>query len=121
MAARQATYQRLNSIAGAILLALGLVILFANLDGVADSLSRFAGSPAHEPLDVLPALGLAALHAAQAFAFDQNGFTSGFLKILVSFWPVVLIFAGAIGLRRAHSRRSAAFGDPVVSPTDGDQ
>ncbi len=101
MAARQSTYKSLNSIAGAILLALGLVILFANLDGVADSVSNFAGSSAHEALGVLPALGIAALHAAQSYAFDHAGFSSSLLQILVSFWPLVLIFASAIVLRRA--------------------
>ncbi len=121
MAARQSTYKSLNSIAGAILLALGLVILFANLDGVADSVSNFAGSSAHEALGVLPALGIAALHAAQSYAFDHAGFSSSLLQILVSFWPLVLIFASAIVLRRALGRRSTAFGDREGPSTAGDQ
>src|SRR5260370_20671803 len=59
MAARQASLQSLKSIAGARLLALGLVLLFDNLDGDAPSLSNFAGVSVHEVLRVLPALDLA--------------------------------------------------------------
>ena len=101
MAERQATSQSLKSIAGAGLLALGLVLLFANLDGVAASLDRFAGISSPEAVGILPALSLAALHAAQAYAFDQSGFFSGFLPILVSFWPSILVVIGAALLRNA--------------------
>jgi hypothetical protein len=121
MATRQASSQSLKSIAGASLFALGLVLLFANLDGVAASLSSFAGISEREGVALLPALGLAGLHALQAYAFDQAGFISGFLQILVSFWPLVLIFVGAVVLRRALARRLAALGIPAGSSTAGDQ
>jgi hypothetical protein len=119
MAARKAASQSLKSIAGATLLALGLVLLFANLDGVAASLTSFSGISAHEALGVLPTLGLAALHAAQAYAFDQDGLISGFMKNLVSFWPMILILAGAALLQRAWGP-SAAFGVPAGSQAAGD-
>jgi hypothetical protein len=108
MAARQTSSQSLRSIAGAILLSLGFAILFVNLDAVASTVSDFADISGHEGLGVLPAVGLAGLHAAQAYTFDQRGFISALLQILVSFWPLVLIFAGAIVLHRALGRRSAA-------------
>jgi len=57
MAARQASSQSLKSIAGATFLALGLVILLANLDSLTAPMSNFAGSSAHEALGILPALG----------------------------------------------------------------
>ena len=101
MAARQASLQSLKSIAGASLLALGLVLLFGNLDGVAASLSNFAGISAHEGLGVLPALGLAGLHALQAYTFDPNGFISALLQILVSFWPLIVVAIGAALFRSA--------------------
>src|SRR6266571_3052119 len=99
MADRRANSRSIKSIAGASFIALGLVILFANLDGAAASLSNCAGIYAHEAMGVLPALGLAALHAAQTYAFDHAGFLSSLLHILVSFWPVILIFVGAVLLR----------------------
>ncbi len=99
MTDRRATSQNLKSIAGASFLALGFVMLFANLDGVAASLCKVAGIPVHEAPGILPALGLAALHAAQSYAFDHQGFFSSVLQILVSFWPVILILSGALLLR----------------------
>jgi hypothetical protein len=114
MAARRTSSQSLKSIAGASVLALGLLVLFANLDGVAASVSHFAGMSAREGLGILPALGLAGLHAVQAYAFDPDGFISGLLQILVSFWPVVLIFVGAALLRRA-------FVAPAAPLAGGDQ
>jgi len=74
---------------GAFLLALGLVILSANLDAIAACISSFAGISAPEGPEIFPALGLAALHAAQTYTFDHARFLSSLLRILVSFWPVI--------------------------------
>jgi hypothetical protein len=109
MATRQAVLQSLKSIAGASLFAVGLVLLFANLDGVVASLNNVAGVSAHEGLGVLPALGLAGLHALQAYTFDQTGFGSAFLQILVSFWPLILITIGGVMLLGAFNRRIATY------------
>jgi hypothetical protein len=98
MAARQTVLQSLKSIAGASLFAVGLVILFTNFEGVVASLSNAAGISAHEGLGVLPAVGLAGLHALQAYTFDQAGIGSALAQILVSFWPLLLIIAGAMML-----------------------
>jgi ascorbate-specific PTS system EIIC-type component UlaA len=120
MATRQTSSQSLRSIAGAILLSLGFAILFVNLDAVESTVSDFAGISGHEGLGVLPALGLAGLHALQAYTFDQAGFGSTLLQILVSFWPLVLIFAGAMVLCRALRRRSAASGQVCQQPKTND-
>jgi hypothetical protein len=109
MAAQQAALQSLKSIAGASFFAVGLVILFANFDGVGASLSNVAGISIHEGLGVLPALGLAGLHALQAYTFDQAGIGSALLQILVSFWPLLLIIIGAMMLVSAYKRRFAIY------------
>jgi hypothetical protein len=98
MAARRTSSRSLKSISGASIFALGLFLLFVNLDGSAAQISYAVGAPA-EALGILPALGLAALHALQAYTFDHAGFLSSLLQILVSFWPLLLIVAGAILLR----------------------
>jgi hypothetical protein len=100
MAVPQTTSRTMKSVSGAGVLALGFFLLFANLDGVSSQVSHAAGAPA-ETLGIFLALSLAALHAAQAYAFDQSGFISGFLQILVSFWPSILIAIGAALLRNA--------------------
>jgi hypothetical protein len=109
MAAQQTVLQSLKSIAGASFFAVGLVILFANLDGVVASFSNVAGISAHEGLGVLPALGLAGLHALQAYTFDQAGIGSALAQILVSFWPLLLIIIGAMMLLGAFKRRFAMY------------
>jgi hypothetical protein len=96
MTARQATSQSLKSIAGASLFVLGLVLLFSNLDGVSSFLTNFDGVSRYEAIGTLPALGLAVLHAVEAYTFDHEAFVSGFQQILVSFWPVILILTGAL-------------------------
>jgi hypothetical protein len=120
MVARQTTSRSMKSLSGAGVLTLGLLLLFVNLDGVAAQISDAVGA-APETVGILPALGLAGLHALQAFTFDHAGFSSSVLHLLVSFWPLVLIFVGAVVLRRAQGRRSAAFGVPAGSSTAGDQ
>jgi hypothetical protein len=104
MESRQPSTKSLKSITGAVLIALGLLILFANVDGVVSSMDGFA-STANETVGALPALGLAALHTAQAYTFDRAGFFSTLQQILVSFWPLLLVIIGAILLRYAFGGR----------------
>ena len=121
MADRRATSQSIKSIAGASFIALGLVILFTNLDGVAASLSNCAGILIHETFGILPALGLAALHAAQTYVFDHAAFLSNLLQILVSFWPVILILAGALLLRDVFRRSFSGRGAHAGSAASGER
>jgi len=89
MTARRTSSQSLKSISGAGIFALGLLLLFVNLDGVAAYMTNFAGVSAHEAQGILPALGLAGFHAFEAYAFDHDAFLSGLRQILVSFWPLI--------------------------------
>lgn len=108
MATLNTASRSLKSIGGAVLLALGLVILSANLDGIAACASNFAGISNPQEPEIFPALGLAALHAAQTYAFDHTRFLSSLLQILVSFWPVILILIGAVLLRDVFRGPSAS-------------
>jgi len=121
MATRNTASRSLKSIAGAVLLALGLVILSAKLDGIADCMSSFAGISAHQAPGIFPVLGLAALHAAQTYAFDHARFLSSLLQILVSFWPLILIIIGAVLLRDAFWRRFPAHKAGAGSSAMGDR
>jgi len=118
---RQTAANSVKAIAGAFLLVLGMVILFVNLDGVTATLSNSAGLSSHEGLSVLPAIGLAGLHALQAYTFDPSGFIAGFLKSLVSFWPLVLVYAGAAVLGRVLARRNVAYNTGTASSIAGGQ
>jgi hypothetical protein len=98
MAARRTSSRTLKSIVGAGIFALGLLLLFVNLDGVASQISYAVGAPTEAP-EILPVLGLVGLHALQAYTFDHAGFFPTLLRILVSFWPLLPIFIGALLLR----------------------
>jgi ascorbate-specific PTS system EIIC-type component UlaA len=99
MATRNTAPRSLKSIAGAFLLALGLLILSANLDEIGACMSAYAGISAPQEPVAFPALSLAALHAAQTYAFDHARFLPSLLRILVSFWPMILILVGVLLLR----------------------
>ena len=99
MAAQQTSPRSLKSIAGAILLALGFLILFANLDGVTGQITSAVGTSQGPAQGILPALVLATWHVLQEYAFDHAGFLSVLLQFLVPCWPLILIVIGAVLLR----------------------
>jgi hypothetical protein len=98
MTARRTSSQSRKSILGAGVLTLGLFLLFVNLDGLTAQVSSMVCIGAEAP-GMLPALGLAGWHALQAYTFDHAQFLSSLTQILVSFWPLLLIAAGAVLLR----------------------
>src|SRR6266478_892430 len=121
MAAQQTSPQSLKSITGAILLALGFLILFANLDGATGQITSAVGTSPEPAQGMLPALALATLHVLQDYAFDHAGFLSGLLQILVSFWPLILIVIGAVLLRDVFWGRFAAYKAGACSSAMGER
>jgi hypothetical protein len=104
MTARTTASRSLKSIAGATACALGFLLLLANLDGLAAQIGQTVAAPSETP-GILPALGLAGLHALQSYAFDHARFSSSLLQILVSFWPLLLVIAGTMLLRNSFEVR----------------
>jgi hypothetical protein len=45
---------------------------------------------------VLPCVVLASSQAAQAYALDHHGFLQCFLRMLLSFWPLLLVVVGTV-------------------------
>ncbi|HET9994837.1 MAG TPA: hypothetical protein VFQ18_05480 [Candidatus Acidoferrum sp.] len=118
MAARQTSSRKWNTIAGAALIAIGLFLLFANLDAAAAPVARELGISSEGP-GALLAFALAALHAVQAYAFNHAGFLSSLRQILISFWPVSLVLIGLVLLRNAMANRFFQYGANVESPSAG--
>jgi len=115
MANQQRTSKGLKSVFGAALLALGFLLLFVNLDAVEASASKILGSQASSGLECIPAIILATSHALQTYAFDHEGFLFVVQQILISFWPLILVIAGAALLRSSfgNRRRQYAAGTAV--------
>jgi hypothetical protein len=104
MAKRQTPSSSFLAVGGALLLSLGLLLLFANLDEIA---ARIGNSSTGTSLTTVMELGLAGMRAVQAYVFDQPTFQAGLHTILVSFWPLILVIIGATLLRNAISKRFA--------------
>ncbi len=117
MAAQQTTPRSLTPIAGAVLLALGFLMLFTNLDTAATRIAEAADTSGGNLLETLPALILAVLHGLRAYVFNHAGFLSGVLQFLVSFWPLILILAGALLLRDVFRGRFPAYKPGTGSST----
>lgn len=117
---RQTVTQSMKSIAGALLLAVGLLLLSVNLDAVGTSLTEGIGPRAPEGMDTLLAVGLATIHAAQSYTFERTQFVSGVRQILVSFWPLTLVVFGTLLLRAALSRFVFSCSTNLGSFSDGE-
>ncbi len=95
-----------KSIAGAALVGLGLFILCANLPDAAARFGHLAGirTDASQTFGEMIAVVLAASHVVQSYLFDRGEFLRGLCRILISFWPLLLV-----------SRRNALDGDGFAS------
>jgi len=102
----QITSKNLRIVAGAVLFSFGLTLLAANLDAVVVQISSWFGSTPGS-LGTAIEVGLAGLRAVQAYFFDPSAFQAGFLSILVSLWPLILVIIGAILLHDAMGKRLA--------------
>lgn len=92
MSRKHTTPQSLISIAEAALLALGLVVLFGKLDGpAAQWTTNLLGAAAKTALELLLSLVPVAWQALLAYAVDHQCP----LQLLVSFWPLLHVIAGA--------------------------
>ena len=88
--------KNLKSIAGGILVGLGLHILSGNLAGDAIQLQHLLGLPTADALGLLPSVALAASQAAQAYDLDQHRFVDSLAS------AVAIILAAASRHCRNH-------------------
>jgi hypothetical protein len=95
---RQTFFGRFRSIAGMGLIGLGLFVLAGNLADAVAQLSRFVGLSADtaQTFGGLIAVGLAASQVWRSYLFDRRELVLGIGRILISFWPLVLVMAGAV-------------------------
>jgi hypothetical protein len=103
MAGQHRPSESLESIAGGALVGLGLHILSGSLDRAAAQWRHLLGTTTGEVIGVLPSVLLAASHAVQAYASDHHTFLQGILRILFSFWPLLLVIAGTLLLRNSFA------------------
>jgi hypothetical protein len=104
MAKRQTSSKSVHAVAGALLLSNGLLMLFANLDELAERVSNsYSSTPG--TLGAVVEIGLAGMRAVEAYFFDQAAFQAGLHWILVSLSPLILVIIGATLLGNAIGKR----------------
>ena len=99
MARQHRTSGSLQSIAGGALVGLGLHIWFGNLQGLTGQLTHLLGTSSGETLGLASSVIVAAAQAGRVYASDHQGFFLEVLRMLVSFWPLLLVIVGADSLR----------------------
>ena len=103
--ARQTASQRSKSIAGATLVAVGLFILYEDLAGAIAHVRDVLGSNGSEALGIFPAVILAASKAAHGCSFDHHTLVTGLIRMLISFWPPLVVIVGTSLLRDTFTER----------------
>ena len=95
MAREHTTSRSVISVAEAAAVALGLVILFAKLDGTAARLmTNLLGAAARTALEFVLSLVPAAWQALEAYAFDHHWFSPCPLQMVATFWSLLHVMAG---------------------------
>jgi hypothetical protein len=86
-------FERAKSVAGAVLVAVGMFILYQHLDRAANQLLGAPGGP----LGALPTSVFAASRLVQAYAVDHQRFLENLVKqILIPAWPLLLVMVGTV-------------------------
>lgn len=98
MARQRGLFENLRLIMGMALIGFGLFILCGNLADVAVRLSGLVGisADATQTFGGLIVAGLAISQVWRSYVFDRRELVLGLCGILVSFWPMVLVIAGAV-------------------------
>jgi hypothetical protein len=99
MATRQANSGKAQSVLGMAIVAVGILVLVPKFIAVAPLLSGTFQEITRQAFNALPVLGLNALHAGQALAFDPATFFAGVGRNLISFWPLLVVALGTLILR----------------------
>jgi hypothetical protein len=109
-------YQRSRSIAGAALVAVGLFILYEDMAGTIAHVRDVLGSNGSEALGILPAIILATSKAVHGCASEHHAFLTGLFRLLISFWPPLLVIIGTSLLRDTFTERVKALPTPGQLP-----
>ena len=114
MAIPQGAKSNFRGYLGGALVALGSTALLFSLGLVALQIQKVVESSGGQPLGILPALGLALLHAARAFAFGQISVFSVVSPVLVSFMALLAVVAGFLLRRGKPSRQYGPIALPCI-------
>ena len=98
MAQQGRIFRNLRSVVGMGLIGFGIFVLGGNLSDACGQLSRLVGisAEASQTFGGLIAVGFAASQVWRSYMFERRELLLGVCGILISFWPVLLVIAGAV-------------------------
>ena len=112
MTGQRTAFRSSKSIAGAAFVGVGMFMVYGNLAGAVAQLRFVLGANGSDALGVLPAVVLATSQAVHACGFDHQGLMPCLLRMLISFWPPLLVIAGTMLLRDAFTGKVKALPTP---------
>lgn len=112
MARAADSFRSSKSIAGTAFVGVGMFILYGNMAEAVAQLRHVLGANGSEALGVLPAVILATSQVAHTCAFDHQGILQCLLRMLISFWPPILVIVGTVLLRDAFADKVKASPKP---------
>jgi hypothetical protein len=91
----------LNNSFGAGLLVFGATLSYLRIENITQHIATTVAAYGSEALGLFPAMGLAAARVLQEFTLNPASALAALLQFLLSFWPVAIIFLGALLLRKS--------------------
>jgi hypothetical protein len=112
MAGQGTAFRSSKSIAGAAFVGVGMFILYGNLAEAVAQLRYVLDANGSEALGVFPAVILATSQVVHGCAFDHQGVLQCLVRMLISFWPPILVIVGTMLLRDAFTDKVKALSTP---------
>jgi hypothetical protein len=120
MARQGRIFRNLRSVVGMGLIGFGIFMLGGNLSDACGQLSRLVGisADAAQTFGELTVAGLAAAQVWRSYVFDRRELVLGVCRILISFWPFLLVIAGAVLTEMTSGTVPKNIPDKIIGDVD---
>jgi hypothetical protein len=120
MARQGSMFRNLRSVVGMGLIGFGIFMLGGNLSDACGQWSRLVGisADAAQTFGELTVAGLAAAQVWRSYVFDRRELVLGVCRILISFWPFLLVIAGAVLTEMTSGTVPKNIPDKIIGDVD---
>jgi hypothetical protein len=120
MARQGRIFRNLRSVVGMGLIGFGIFMLGGNLSDACGQWSRLVGisADAAQTFGELTVAGLAAAQVWRSYVFDRRELLLGVCRILISFWPFLLVIAGAVLTEMTSGTVPKNIPDKIIGDVD---
>jgi hypothetical protein len=120
MARQGSMFRNLRSVVGMGLIGFGIFMLGGNLSDACGQWSRLVGisADAAQTFGELTVAGLAAAQVWRSYVFDRRELLLGVCRILISFWPFLLVIAGAVLTEMTSGTVPKNIPDKIIGDVD---